>query len=577
MRTTAAFARPRAALETLESRRLLASIAGNVFNDANNNLVKDTGEANLAGRTVYVDVNNSRTPDAAEPGATTDASGNYKISNLPAGHHLVRQVLPAGWSQTTPTRGYANHVDVTATQAVTGRNFGARSIVVDPKTASIAGVAFEDSDADGVKDAGETGLYAFAIYVDLDNDKRYDPETEPFAESFAGGEYLFSNLAAGTYRLRLLVDSDWTQTLPAANATMQLTVGVGQHLTGRNFGAREISALNTASVGGTIFNDVNGNAVRDAGEAGLPGRLVFADKNNNGIWDYLTDEPLAETDDAGVYRIEDLAAGSYVIRQDAYSGWARTNPGGGGLAVTLVNRQNVIGKHLGSRKISPADRSISGKVFNDKDKDGVLDVGETGQAGVRLYLDLDRYRPQDPLDPVAVTDSAGNYTFAGLGADTYLVRAFTSNRSLYFAAPFSPNAQLSVSVLAGNATGRNFALRTLGITGRVWVDTDNDNVKDAGETALSGWRVFSDTNKNGVWETGESSTLTDSEGLYTFTPSLPGGFVTTVRITIVKQPGRTLIAPTLGYYDVAAIFGPPPLIGWNPPTYNTYGTNFRFA
>jgi serine-aspartate repeat-containing protein C/D/E len=569
MRTTAAFARPRAALETLESRRLLASIAGNVFNDANNNLVKDTGEANLAGRTVYVDVNNSRTPDAAEPGATTDASGNYKISNLPAGHHLVRQVLPAGWSQTTPTRGYANHVDVTATQAVTGRNFGARSIVVDPKTASIAGVAFEDSDADGVRDAGEADLLYFHVYVDRDNDKQFDGG-EPWADQFGDGRYRFSNLAAGTYRLRLWFDEDWTQTLPAANATMQVTVSAGQKVTGKNFGGREVSALNTASVGGTIFNDGNGNGVKDAGEAGLPGRWVYADKNGDQIWDELR-EQIAETDGAGVYRISDLAAGSYVIRQRAYSGWAGTNPGGGGLAVTLVNRQNVTGKHFGSRKLPSAARSISGKVFGDKDKNGMLDADETGRADVLVYLDIDRSSSLDPQEPSTRTDSAGNYTFTGLSADTYSVRAsILYGGADYFSYPGNSTATLAVSVVAGNATGQNFGIRRRGISGRVWVDTDNDNVRDPGETAPSGWRVFRDNNRNGAWDTGEWGTLTDADGFYSFSPGL-SPYVYTARITVVKQPGHTLIAPTAGYYDVTAF------LVWTTVTFNTAGTNFRFA
>src|SRR4051812_40358507 len=80
----------------------------------------------LQGRVVYVDRDNDKVADAGERQATTNAAGNYKISNLPAGKNWVRQVLPAGWEQTSPTGGGAIQATVTANQNLTGRNFGAR-------------------------------------------------------------------------------------------------------------------------------------------------------------------------------------------------------------------------------------------------------------------------------------------------------------------------------------------------------------------------------------------------------------------------------------------------------------------
>src|SRR4051812_17158460 len=119
-------------IESLETRQLLASIAGRVFNDINANKIKDGSEVGLSGRTVYVDQNNNKKLDASERKVTTDGAGNYKISSLSAGNHLVRQVLPAGWSQTTPSGGLAIHATLTTSQNVTGKNFGARAKLTDP-------------------------------------------------------------------------------------------------------------------------------------------------------------------------------------------------------------------------------------------------------------------------------------------------------------------------------------------------------------------------------------------------------------------------------------------------------------
>src|SRR4051794_7237638 len=51
-----------AALEPLEARQLLSSsLSGTIWNDANGNGSRDPGEAPLAGWTVYLDQNRSRT------------------------------------------------------------------------------------------------------------------------------------------------------------------------------------------------------------------------------------------------------------------------------------------------------------------------------------------------------------------------------------------------------------------------------------------------------------------------------------------------------------------------------------
>lgn len=63
------------------------------------------------------------TINAGETGVTTDASGNYSITNVPDGTYTVRTVVPGGWSQTAPA---GNTYSVTTAYGVdaSGRNFG---------------------------------------------------------------------------------------------------------------------------------------------------------------------------------------------------------------------------------------------------------------------------------------------------------------------------------------------------------------------------------------------------------------------------------------------------------------------
>lgn len=91
-------------LDRLEQRTAPAvgSIRGTLWDDANANKVRDAGEAPLAGRTVYVDLDRDGRLDATEPSTVTAADGSYSFTNLAPGPYHVAQVLPAGWQQTAP-------------------------------------------------------------------------------------------------------------------------------------------------------------------------------------------------------------------------------------------------------------------------------------------------------------------------------------------------------------------------------------------------------------------------------------------------------------------------------------------
>ena len=84
-----------------------------------------------------------------------------------------------------------------------------------------------------------------------------------------------------------------------------------------------------------------------------------------------------------------------------------------------------------------ASGEIHGSVWSDLNANGVWDDGESGQAGVTVYLDtngngqLDVDQNEQPLEPVAVTasdslatvgvDETGSYEFTGLDAGAYTV------------------------------------------------------------------------------------------------------------------------------------------------------------
>jgi hypothetical protein len=175
--------------------------------------------------------------DANEKSTTTDSSGNYKLSGLAAGTYKVRQILPAGWTQTTPSNGYGISVTLSTNQNATGKNFGSRTV---PATASISGTVFNDLNGNGVKDAGDLGIQGRTVFIDLDNDLQLDAN-EKWTTTDASGNFILSALTAGTYKVRTLQPAGWAQTTPSNGYGINVTLSTGQKATGKLFGSRKIA------------------------------------------------------------------------------------------------------------------------------------------------------------------------------------------------------------------------------------------------------------------------------------------------------------------------------------------------
>lgn len=67
-------------------------------------------------------------------------------------------------------------------------------------------------------------------------------------------------------------------------------------------------------------------------------------------------------------------------------------------------------------------RSIEGRVWNDADGSGQLEVGERLQEGVVIYIDTNDNGQRDEGELFTTTNSIGEYTFANLTEGEYLVR-----------------------------------------------------------------------------------------------------------------------------------------------------------
>lgn len=63
------------------------------------------------------------------------------------------------------------------------------------------------------------------------------------------------------------------------------------------------------------------------------------------------------------------------------------------------------------------------------------------------------------------------------------------------------------------------------IHGTKWNDLDGNGEQNGEEPGLAGWKIFVDTNLNGLWDTGEPYDVTDANGDYSISGLAPGAYV----------------------------------------------------
>ena len=226
------------------------------------------------------------------------------------------------------------------------------------------------------------------------------------------------------------------------NGIVDTPLGYGERLTRIAFGpdgtivaaggsgsqldlARYTGDGSVAPAGGTIrgivYEDANGNGVRDPGETAVVGRQVYLDLQ--GINTLTASDPIATTDAQGRYTFSNLPVANYLVRLVPQFGQIVTAPlFGAKYFVQLGQNQNVTGEDFGTKSPGAQSGSIRGKVYDDVNGNGAQDANESGLEGRQVYLDLQGLGVFNSGDPITISDADGRYAFSGLPTANYLVR-----------------------------------------------------------------------------------------------------------------------------------------------------------
>jgi len=185
-----------------------------------------------------------------------------------------------------------------------------------------------------------------------------------------------------------------------------------------DIGADEYVVL---SLSGAVYNDKNGDGIRQSGDPGLANWKVYIDLNNSNA--YAAGDPSAITNAAGNYKFTYVPTStqSLTVREVRQPGLRRTQPAGPNpLGFYTVSPTAGSVSHLNFGNSATA--LISGTVFNDANHNGLTDTGERGASGFKVYVDLNKDNAFQRNEPSAISDSSGSWSIAGLAAGTYVVR-----------------------------------------------------------------------------------------------------------------------------------------------------------
>ena len=510
--------------------------------------------------------------DADTLSAVTDSEGVAVFDKISPGAYVISYEMPGLWRTTRkPDRASANAV-VSEVERSSDRIGRSDPVVIAAGesrvftigaaiTGSITGTVFRDANANGLKDADESGLPDIVAEL-LDENGTVLRQTLASAD----GTYRFEGLSAGRYAVRFHAPDGFgfsgsertAQAGSAARSTDSVSETRVFSLTaGRTIEHADAALAQFARVSGIVWEDADANGEPGEEEPRCAG--VSVDLMNATGRVVLSS---SKTDKDGRYVFNRLLPGSYLLRVLLPDGYVFTDAKNGAFSIA-----NLRGKYGYSSAFAVTDGQVSddvnfgiltegsagGTIWQDDNYDGRMDSAEAGIRGVLVSL-LDENGEQ--LSSVR-TDRKGAFLFEKLKPGRYALEVnlpagyvFTADGEDSLAARSDlPVETVQLGTLSMGEKRRNLnigALMPASVSGTVWFDADDDGRMRVGEAGMSGvavsLRMTGGKDTDRVMETS-----TDDRGGYRLEGIMPGTAVLTYRLPegnafARNAPGRARVS-----------------------------------
>jgi hypothetical protein len=304
-------------------------------------------------------------------------------------------------------------------------------VIPESDCGEIRGLKWEDENGNGEVDAGEVGLPGWTIYIDENDNVQFDPgepstltlDDNPNTCPDETGRYALTGVLPDTHTVREVLFIDWEQTFPgeANGDEYGVIVDAGDIVEEIDFGNRPVT-----QICGTKWDDFNGNGVRDEDPPGsgnleppLGGVTVFLDLNGNGVLN--AGEPSDLTDATGRYCISGLQPDTYTVCEVPPADFYQTFPPKDAChTVVIVGEGTEEPYDFGNAKYG----GVTGRKWDDINGNRVYDAAFEGPIGnVLIYVDYNDNGSPDPGEPSDLTDpNTGRYEITEVPVGTHKVR-----------------------------------------------------------------------------------------------------------------------------------------------------------
>ena len=448
--------------------------------------------------------------------------------------------------------------------------------IVTVQKSSIAGTVYRDLNNNGAQSGvGETGIAA--VQLRLQGTDFYNNTVNITTTTDASGNYIFDSLSSSN-----VTGYTITETQPANYFDGKDTPGTGCGTAncGTAGGALtdiisgiQLAANSTAitylfgelpgnMINGYVYSDADNDGNHDGGEAGIPSvtlTLSGTDYGPDGVaggGDDVAVSRTTTTDSNGLYEFTGLRAGNYRVDETQPAAYldgkdtAGTVDGVACATCSTVTNDRISKILMPTFGITAADMnfgellpgSLSGSVYNDINNNGIREGTEAGIPGITVTLtgtnDLGTITPV-----VAITDVSGNFSFVRLRPGTYVI---TETQPLDFVDGLDTAGSLGGSTAVKNvisaiplAAGQNgivyiFGERGTGVTGSVYLDSNNNGVREGTEAGIPNVTVTL-TGSGSAGTPVSRTTTTAADGSYAFY-GLPASGTTGYTITETQPP-----------------------------------------
>jgi len=241
-------------------------------------------------------------------------------------------------------------------------------------------LTFEDLTAGA---AYEVYVFGGDVLADTQSVTVTGADSTNFVQAFAGNQ-LFVNDEPGDAARTLMSFAE----VITADGNGEVAISITPTTTFLGVAGVAIRPVDTsgASIHGRKWDDLDGDGVQDPGEPGLAGVTIYLDQNNNEQLDAgemstvsVNDDPgTTSVDETGMYWFNDLAAGTYTVREIVPSGYEQTYPVAGGGAYQL----------LGISVNDPAIGATAARLFDIDTSNGT--AGNARDTGLAIPIGVSR-------------------------------------------------------------------------------------------------------------------------------------------------------------------------------------------